>query len=252
MAREAIDWEARIRGWHENAPMCACGCGYKVAVNAAKAQADRAKSYKYRPYIQGHNFRQVGALQLTARERSIILGTLLGDAWCGYPNKKSTMPKLAINHSIKQEDYSEWKAAELIRLNAKVNYVPNPGWGDTWARVETSCHESLKEFHDLFYSKDGKEITNQLAAMIDPLALAVWVGDDGSLSMDYQIHTEGFSKRSVDILSAALWYRGVENTTYTTPRDHTLIYTNRAGTRKLAQLIKPHLPDCIGYKLWHG
>ena len=71
MAR-AVDWDSRISGWLEQAPLCKCGCGRQVLVNVDKARKDRLKTYSYREYIPGHNFRQVPSLQLTARERTVI------------------------------------------------------------------------------------------------------------------------------------------------------------------------------------
>lgn len=250
MKRE-IDWDERIAGWENNAPLCLCGCGFPVSVNASKARADRLKAYPYRPYIQGHNGRKVGSLQLTAREKSIIVGTLLGDGYCGYGHSKSKAPRLVCNHGSKQAEYSEWKASELIRLNAKVKYVKNLGWGEFSARMETASHESLVEFHRMFYQDAGKMITPEILTHIDHLALAVWVGDDGSLQDDYCFHTEGFDTRSIDLLSGFLWGLGAENTIHANSRGHHFIRTYRVGTKAVAKIIAPHLPDCMEYKIWH-
>lgn len=245
-----INWDERIEGWIANSPLCACGCGKKVTVDWQRARDRRCRAYPYRPFIQGHNFRTVPELQLTARERSIVVGTLLGDGYCGYAHAKATMPRLVCSHGAKQAEWSEWKASELSRLNAKVKYVKNPGWGEQWARMETASHDSLKEFQALFYSPEGKAITNDILKQIDPLALAVWVGDDGSLQSDYSFHTEGFDLRSIDLLSGLLWKLGAENNVQPNGRGHHLIRTYRTGTRVIASLIAPHLPECMRYKLW--
>ena len=176
------------------------------------------------------------------------MGTLLGDAHLGYPTKKSTMPRLSINHGYKQYEYAAWKASELSALGTTVKKVANGGYGEFNARVDSKCVSALEEFHLMFYGSGTKRITNAVLDELSGLALAVLICDDGSVQEDYSIYTNGFDPVSIENLVRWFWDHGIECTTHT--NSGTFIRTYRKGTVQLAAMINQYIPRCMEYKKW--
>ena len=114
---------------------------------------------------------------LTQLEKSIIVGSLLGDGYLRIvPGRFNAL--LEINHTIHQKDYVDWKY-EMLKSICKSGPVSRQGNGNRIAyRFNTRQHPELTEFHKLFYVHGKKCIPDNIK--LDPIILAVWYMDDGS------------------------------------------------------------------------
>jgi len=210
---------------------------------------------------------------ITPRQRSIIIGTLLGDGHLTVRNKsksdeprKSTTSHLIVNHSDAQKDYLEWIHQELIPLSKPLRCTISKGYSTMrktdpkesifWSYATVS-HTELYSLHELFYQGRIRKVAKNIEELLDPLALAVWYMDDGSTrGSESLIHTQGFTILDVVRLISALHYKfGIDaellNAT-SSVYDQTAIYPiirMRGDSQiKFHTLIDTYIHNCLSYK----
>lgn len=155
---------------------------------------------------------------MTDLEKSVIMGTLLGD---GHLNKRGKSVRLKIEHGVDQEDLVWWKYEKLKRLcpNTQPPHIAVSKKGFKSILFYTSSSRLLEEMHQLYYKKHGerykKVITSELIDQLslDPIVLAVWYMDDGSIRNDCysgKIATQGFSLEENHLLSQYLLKKNIE------------------------------------------
>jgi LAGLIDADG DNA endonuclease family len=179
--------------------------------------------------------------QLSETEKSILFGTLLGDA---HLQKRGNSYRVKIQHEFKQKDYVIWKHQQLNRL-VDLNAIKH---GSLHSHEHFyfffKSGNYLKEFHDLMYkpylwqnkenknlglldqqnlNKKQKEkirykktITYELIQTLpkNPLVLAVWYMDDGHLrsnAFSGKLGTCGFSKDEHFLLQEYLGYFNIQS-----------------------------------------
>lgn len=148
---------------------------------------------------------------LSDRERAVLIGCLLGD---GTLQKRGTSSfRYRVSQSIKQEEYVNWKYQQLKRLCATTQPPRKVEDNKGLVTVEfyTSSGPYLQKLYELFYretlvqnkmNRNGpgqeatdydyvptkfiKKITPELIENLplDPVFLAVWFMDDGSVRND--------------------------------------------------------------------
>jgi hypothetical protein len=122
---------------------------------------------------------------LTQRQKSIILGSVLGDGHLRRVKNRANA-FLEINHSSKQKEYVDWKYVELESLVNSSPRLYKNGRDRTAYRFTTRQHPELTAMMDLFYQDGKKIIPDNL--ILDEIALAVWYMDDGSKCRDNDIY----------------------------------------------------------------
>ena len=135
---------------------------------------------------------------LTETQRSLIIGSLLGD---GAMRCKANA-LLEINHSIEQQQYVDWKyriLADLVGTSPK----PRRGNGGRVAyRFTTLSLPQLTPYYRAFYC-GGRKIVPPI--QLTPLVMAVWFMDDGSKSrhalyLNTQQFSQGHQQLLIDML----------------------------------------------------
>lgn len=145
-------------------------------------------------------------LSLSDREKSIILGSLLGDGSLkihkGYANAR-----FSFRHSIAQKEYFLWKARELAAIGSdKCVFLQK---ADGWAKLEKLRFQSralpvLTELYRLTHEQHQFAISRSWLNQLTPLSLAIWWCDDGSIISNGRkgvICTDGFDEKSVRLLA---------------------------------------------------
>jgi len=124
------------------------------------------------------------SITLSREQQQIILGGLLGDA---YFNQKRKI--IRFSHSIKQEEYLNWKYSFFNADDINGIYTRQYKEGHINKYFElTNKNKCVDIFYDYFkkylYSNDGrKKISLKYLKNIDAFGLAIWWMDDGSLSI---------------------------------------------------------------------
>jgi len=210
-----------------------------------------------RPYKKRWNGQLRKLDTLTPQQKSIIKGSLLGDAsrYCA-----SGLRSIQFAHSIKQKDYLDWKYKKLKNLATKPpitikyyhkkhkKYYKN-------VRFYTVCHPEIQEINELFYSNYKKTITKNSINQIDELSLAVWYMDDGTTGWGNvlnnknkptaEICTDSYNDNEKSILQELL--DKFEIKSKITPRGRITLSTE--STEILFSLIKIYIPKCMKYKI---
>lgn len=149
-------------------------------------------------------------IKLNERQRSIIVGTLLGDGHLETVDKGQTY-RLKITHSVRQKEYTEWLYNELKNLvrtppQRKLKKGINKTYEEYW--FNTYSLGSLRFYAQQFYVYGEKVIPKIIGKLLDPLTIAVWFMDDGSYKSNrhrtYIIHTLSFKKNNLKLLQDVL------------------------------------------------
>lgn len=118
----------------------------------------------------------MSTIDLTPEQRSVIIGSLLGDGCINTHNS------FQIEHNISQTEYVRWKHKKLQSIAGKPPRVITRF--DTRSqklyhsiRFYTRC--VMGDFRSLFYEDERKIVPSNLSELLDDLALAVWFMDDG-------------------------------------------------------------------------
>src|SRR3989344_1953239 len=114
---------------------------------------------------------------LTQIQRSIIIGTILGDGYLRIiSGKKNAL--LEINHSFVQKEYVDWKYTMLKALCKSAPKARKSNGTRMAYRFTTRQHPEMTKLYTTFYGEGKKSIPKYLN--LDPIMLAVWFMDDGS------------------------------------------------------------------------
>lgn len=201
----------------------------------------------------------------TEDQIQVILGGLLGDGCISHPDRGQ--PGIQFCQGESQKDYLQWKYDILNPLGlSKIR--ENPSGFKTSSkvfsfRVKSHPHitEVLKD-EDLY--KFGKmRLTYNLLDRIEPLGLAVWYADDGSLNThttvggetryNIQLHTQGFTHPENELIAGWLkWKWGVEAQVKFTPARtegevYSFIYLPHEEAVKFLELLPGSFPG-VEYK----
>ena len=184
---------------------------------------------------------------LTQNQRSIIIGTLLGDGYMRIiPRRKNAF--LEVNHSSKQKDYVDWKYQELASI-VKSGPKMRKGNGQRIAyRFFTQCLPEITELYETFYQNGKKIIPKDIR--IDQLGLAVWFMDDGSRSGgSLYINTQQFATNDQERLQRMLEHDFNVSSTLNRDKEYMRIRIRKEDAQKFCNLIQSYIPESMRYKL---
>lgn len=187
------------------------------------------------------------SIRLTDLQRSIIVGTLLGDGSLIETFSKNNL-RLQIDHCAAQKSYVFWKyeALKPLVLTPPTFQKKNRSW-----KFRTISHPELTRLGRLFYRERQKIVPKEIASLLGPIGLAVWFMDDGALhTSGYLINTQCFTESECELLKDALKHSfRIEHITM--HRDHRgrRLYIQAASKGRFRKIIEPFpLPDLM-YKL---
>lgn len=195
-------------------------------------------------------------LVLTDRERRCLLGTLLGDASIQMPNRRSKSPRVAWTHSSKQTEWLTYKAKILHRLDPKLRFAENKGYGSESVRGTTACLHALAEIMDFVRPNGGpKTVSTDWLDQLGAEGLAWWYCDDGSYvhrSGWCEFHTQGYGEQQNEIVRAWLASRYGDARKYANTRGLFHVRLTREPTQRFFAEIQRYVPVCMRYKLGEG
>lgn len=198
-------------------------------------------------------------------KRSLVIGTLLGDASSRRRDSRSEMKaEFYFVHSLAQADLLERKAQELGRLFGK---TPKVHYNQAINRVSfyLSQGRRLRVIHDWFHRDSRKVITDKIRFMDHPIGLSMLLCDDGSIRKRKKTHRDGsiyYLKPSITIATHGFDRDSVEKLLchiesqcgargYINPErrwrvgrlvEYNRINFNAANSRKLWDFVKPWIP----------
>lgn len=189
--------------------------------------------------------------RLNERQKSILVGSLLGDA---NISKRGKYHRVLFKHSGRQRSLIAWKRQEFDLITGMaINDFQQVVKGSTYdfCQFVTLTHSEFSEMHNIFYSqKRGKIIPKHISELIkDPISLAVWIMDDGAKdNVGLTIQTHSFGKKEVESLIKALKSNFNLLCTMRRNKGRFIIYFPKSQIPNLWQLIKEHILPEYRYK----
>ena len=196
-------------------------------------------------------------MNLTKRQRAILVGILLGDGYLQKTGLKNA--RLRLEHGEKQREYLLWKGEQFPRLfNAGPIYIErvHPKTKRTYAywRLQSHATPELGKWCALFYTDGAKHIPKTLAKLLtEPIALAVWYMDDGFYEPKQKhsfIYLGRVTREEADTARDA-----IERNFSLVPRVYDkkdkgfALFFPVKETKKMHALIRKHVCESMNYKL---
>lgn len=209
---------------------------------------------------------------LQQQQQDLIFGTLLGDGSLQTENGGRTWRYRAL-HKEEHRDYLYHKYEILKSLcNSSPNYgeVLDSRTNKTYKRnyFNTTQNSSLNFFGNMFYTYDSinnkwvKDVPLKVEKFLTPTALAYFYMDDGAIkwlnhSNAMRICTESFSHDGIIRVQKALknLYNVDTSLTKKVLKDGTTGYRiaiPEKSSSVFREVIRPHLIDCMKYKVSDG
>ena len=184
---------------------------------------------------------------LTKLERSIIVGSILGDGHVRIiPGRSDAF--LEINHSLKAKDYVNWKFKHLKRICISSPKERNTNDGRIAYRFFTRQHKDITALYRLFYRNRRKVIPRNIH--LDPLSIAVWYMDDGSKSRssDIYLNSQQFAQNDQRMLLFYLREHGIR-ARLNRDKKYYRIRILKDSIADFMKFIEPHVAPSMQYKL---
>lgn len=199
--------------------------------------------------------KHVQNLNLTNRQRAIIVGLLLGD---GHLETQSDgrIYRLKVEHGIAQKEYVDWLYEEFkdwVRTPPKGRTKLSFGKPIVSYGFTTYSSGALRFYAQQFYQKRKKIMPKIIGKILDPQTVAIWFMDDGSWKSDhhrtYIIHALGYSRDELERVQRVFAKKfGITAGIHSQYNGLRLcIAAKSAGTFK--NLIEPYVIPSMKYKL---
>ncbi len=180
---------------------------------------------------------------LTETQRSIIVGSLLGDGTM----RCRANALLEINHAASQRDYVDWKYRHLADLVGTPPKLRSGNRGRIAYRFTTLSLPELTTFYKIFYVERRKVVPESL--VLTPLSLAVWFMDDGCKS--YQalyLNTQQFDLVSQHRLIELLGNQWNVKATLNRDKHYSRIRIAVGSVVRFKGIIEPRILPQFAYK----
>ena len=180
---------------------------------------------------------------LSEVQHAIVIGSLLGDG----SMRCKTNALLEINHSLRQRSYVDWKFSHLADLVSTPPKERSGNGGRLAYRFVTRSVPALTPYYRLFY-RDGRKQVPKLE--LGPLALAVWLMDDGCRSRNaVYLNTQQFDQQSQKTMLGLLQEQWGLDATLNRDKSYHRIRLSVFATKRLRRLIEPYVLPEFRYKL---
>lgn len=198
-------------------------------------------------------------LVLTQKQKSLIIGSLLGDATMRVGHDAQNA-NFKIEQGLQQKDFVFWKYEILkpwVFTPPKMSYrYDSQGvkYEKSWW-FRTVRHPLLTNIHNQFYRNKVKIVPKEINYQLDELGIACWIMDDGSYSKSnvLDISTYSFTSKEVEKLLNVISSKFSILGKYYRDRDKGFrIYFSKTETKKLIYLIEPYVINSMKYKIGYS
>jgi len=186
---------------------------------------------------------------------SIIIGSLLGDA---YAEKHGLGTRICFQQEDNRSAYLFWLHSTVSNLGYCNEKIPvlsrrlsKKGKLRYVLRFKSFTFRSFNWIQEAFYPEGKKVVPIFLQESLSPLALAIWVMDDGAkVSSGIQLCTNGFVYKDVEFLSSILREKyGLKTSINKTGGiNQYVIYISKSSLEDFYEIVKPYLHPSMKYQ----
>lgn len=191
--------------------------------------------------------------ELTPLQKSVLLGILLGDGTLATANSGNMAVEYA--HTNDQLNYTNYCHKALGNISNPNTFTRISGYGSQMTGARTITSFMIAEEFSSFKNENGiKCVPEWVVEKLDPIALAFWYMDDGSLTHhDDQedranFSTYAFTQQDNEVLLLALKKFNINGVLQFTKKG-IFIRLNADEAEKLFLLIAPYVTSSMQYKL---
>lgn len=189
---------------------------------------------------------------------SIIFGSLLGD---GYAEKHGNGTRICFQQEGSHSSYLLWFHQNIANLGYCKQSIPKfssrlakNGKLRTVLRFQTYTFSSFDWIRESFYLEKKKIVPLDLENYLTPLALAIWIQDDGGkVSSGLKLASNCFTKIEVmnlsDILNSKFNLKTGVHSAGNLNKDQYNIYIYKQSISNLTKLVSPYIHPSMKYKL---
>ena len=193
-------------------------------------------------------------LRLSAVQRDILVGILLGDA-CLETQNAGRSYRLKIEQGLTHADYVQHLYSVLRDW---VLSPPRPKQGQTRGvttlnlAFQTVSHEGLRHFGELFYRDRRKIVPENVGEILTTRGLAYWFMDDGSMksseSKGILFNTHAYQLDEITRLIGVLSEFGLV-AKERQQTDGAQIYVSGRSYERFVELVNPYVIEAMRYKV---
>ena len=156
-------------------------------------EVEVSRPHKITNSISIRNLRN--AFSLNNEQKSILIGSLLGDANLNCDGWSRNY-RLQFSQGNNQKDYLFWKFNAF--RNCCASDPSYQKWNNSW-RIRTISHPEFNQYALKFYPGGNKVLPEKIEDLLNPLSIAVWFMDDGTLGpkTGYTVNTQNLDRKSV-------------------------------------------------------
>lgn len=194
-------------------------------------------------------------MDITPKQRDIIVGSILGDGCLEISRWGST--RLQFKQSIEKQEYIFWLFEEMTNLcrSAPKQRSDNLQW-----YFSTRYSRELTSLRNYFYQDEIKVVPENIIDLLrNPISLAIWFMDDGTLDWRVKDHyafrlaTNCFSfvgnKLLVEALERNFGVHATVQTTCIRGKIYPRIHIGASGRNIFLQLVSPFVLNCFKHKI---
>ncbi len=182
-------------------------------------------------------------IPMSSRQRSLIIGSLLGD---GTLLRTTAGSCFRVQHGLRQSGFVEWKH-EILRCYVRTG----PRICGRGVYFRTISHPELSELRDQFYVECRKVVPLALLETeLDGFGLAVWTMDDGAADgRQVRLNTQGFTVEEVQGLARILRVKFGIEMTLNLDKKLPRLRCRQSSMRRFIEIVRPHTLPQMLYKL---
>lgn len=183
-------------------------------------------------------------LKLTDVQRSILVGTLLGDGHLETQDSGKTY-RLKIEHQLLQQDYTKWLYDHFKEWIRSGIYNKVKSEGKEYVGFTTYSHSAFRFYGHQFYVNGKKIIPKLIYKLLNPLVIAIWFMDDGSWKSKrhstFIIHTLGFCKEDlISVQDSLKKLFNIETSLHRQKNKYWRLYIKSESAKDFKKLIQPY------------
>lgn len=194
-------------------------------------------------------------MQLSHKQKEILVGSLLGDA---HLEQNGNNVRLRVEHTANQEHYLMWKYLEFVNfVSSKPRMIERfdkrtkktyKGW-----HFSTYSLDVFNVYHRIFYRNKKRIVPENIDKLLNsPLSLAVWFMDDGSKRTDcnaLRLSTDSFQFQEQKMLQRCLKNNfGIESKLHKKGKFWNIYIPNREA-KNFCAIVKPYIVPVMEYKI---
>lgn len=194
-------------------------------------------------------------LSLTAQQREVLVGLLLGDGCLETANKGRTyrlkVEQSDFHQAYVQHLYNVFK--EWVLTPPRRRQVVSRGHeSENWL-FQTVSHSALRFYAQQFYADGKKHVPKLINHWLTACSLAYWFMDDGSIkskeSKGIILNTQGFCRSDVQRLVLVLQTQFGLQAQARSQKEGFQIYISGSSYEKFVELTGPYIIGEMRYKV---